>query len=427
MWRVSANDWRFVLYNPTGFSGSVFYRYCRNFACGSADDAATAGLDASGRFFTPAIFSQNLRDNIRAWEWLGQAPGPTGALPAVGARPGFAAGIDLAEAWQPNAGPFYAPTFAALAGSGANWVTLARRGSLLQRDPRPIYGEEPGQAPLAVELEALVQAAHQAGLRVSLHPVTCAYTPYGACDYWAGAPFGPSFWNDWFVAYSHYLLHQATLARQSGADELVIGDFKLRPALPGEPEAPADADARWRGLIAQVRAVFGGQLAFELLLGETLWPSPPAFLDAVDGVRVWWWAALPGAPGPEWAGAASALLDTQVLPVAQRFGRPVFLSLAYLSVDGAASQCLRRPDGQCYDFRAFDPAAADTATYALDLQEQADLYHAVLTAVNGRPWVMGLSASGYNPVATLRDKSLSVRGKPAEAVLSAWWKLFRQK
>ena len=39
MWRVGPNDWRFVLYNPTDFTGSVYYRYCRNAACGTAVQA----------------------------------------------------------------------------------------------------------------------------------------------------------------------------------------------------------------------------------------------------------------------------------------------------------------------------------------------------------------------------------------------------
>ena len=70
-----------------------------------------------------------------------------------------------------------------------------------------------------------------------------------------------------------------------GTDLLVIGDFKLRPSFPGEPEAPADAEARWRGLINNVRGIYRGQIGFELLMGDALWPNPPAFLDAVDVVH----------------------------------------------------------------------------------------------------------------------------------------------
>jgi hypothetical protein len=423
MWRIDANDWRYVLYNPGDFSGSVFYRYCRNYACGSADDASTAGNGATGRYFSQALFDQNLRDDIGAWQWLGGPSGGAGLLPAINARPNFAAGFDQADDWQPGAIPFYAQAFDAMHADGASWVNFTRRGTA-QMQPAPIFADDPALAPLGPDWVASVNTAHTIGLRVSLHPVTCHYTPYGACDYWNGVNLGGGFWDGWFAAYERYLLTQAVLARSSGADQLVIGDFKLRPSFPGEPEAPPNAEARWRGLIAKVRSVYGGPLAFELLMGTAVWPSPPPFLDAVDVIRVWWWTPLSSNNRPglsDMASAAGAMLDGQLLPLQQRFNKPLHLSVAYLSADGAATQCLRRPDGQCYAFEDFSPAAPDVATYPVDLAEQADIYQALLTAVNDRAWVSGLFSYGYNPVVILHDKSVSVRGKPAEGILAAWF------
>ena len=423
MWRIGPNEWRFVLYNPAEFSGSVFYRYCRNFGCGTADDAATAGNGATGRFFTQALFDQNLRDNIADWQWLGGPSGGAGLLPPIKVHPGFAAGFDQADDWQPNAMPFYAHAFDAMHADGAGWVNFTRQAAAQLR-PVPGYADDPALAPLPADWTAIVNTAHNVGLHVSLHPVTCPYTPYGACDYWNGLNFAGGFWDSWFAAYERYLLTEAALARNTGADQLVIGDFKLRPSLPGEPEAPPDADARWRGLIKKVRAVYNGPLAFELLMGNSVWPSPPPFLDALDVIRVWWWSPLSNTNRPgigDMAAAAGGLLDSQLLPVQQRFNKPLHLSLAYLAADGSATQCLRQPDGKCYSFAAFNPDAPDVAAYALDLAEQGDIYQAMLTAVNDRVWVSGVFSYGYNPVAILRDKSLSVRGKPAEDVLAAWF------
>ena len=59
--------------------------------------------------------------------------------------------------------------------------------------------------------------------------------------------------------------------------------------------------------------------------------------------------------------------------------------------------------------------------YPLDMSEQGDIYQAMLNAVNERAYLGGVFSYGYNPVAILRDKSLSVRGKPAEGVLAAWF------
>jgi hypothetical protein len=423
MWRVDVNDWRLVLYNPADFAGSVSYRYCRNYACGTADDAATAGSAAAGRFFSEALFDQTLRDNVTDWQWLAGPSGGAGVLPAIQARPSFAAGFDLDDGWQPGALPFYAQTFSGMHADGAGWVNATRLAAA-QMQPAPVFADDPALAPLPADWSALVSTAHNAGLRVGLHPVTCHYTPYGACDYWNGVNFGGGFWDKWFSAYERYLLSEAALARASGADQLVIGDFKLRPSFPGEPEAPPDAEARWRGLITRVRAVYGGPLAFELLMGSTVWPSPPPFLDAVDVIRVWWWAPLSKNNRPgigDMAGVAGVLLDGQLLPLQQRFKKPVQLSAAYLSADGAATQCLRRADGKCHDFQDFAPSAPDVTGAPLALPEQGDIYQALLAAVNARSWVGGFFSYGYNPVADLRDKSLSVRGKPAEGILAAWF------
>jgi hypothetical protein len=424
MWRVGSNDWRFVLYNPASFESSVFYRYCRNLACGAADDAASPGPGASGRIFSPAFLSQNLRDSISGWQWLGD-PGAAGpALPPVKPHVNFVAGAAFDEAWQPNAVPFYSQGFSALRAAGANWVSFNRRAQVGPLAPAPTFSDDPALAPLPGDWRVLAATAHTIGLQVALHPVTCHYTPYGACEYWSGANYGGSFWNGWFAAYEHYMMSQAVLARDTGTDLLIIGDFKLRPSFPGEPEAPPEAEARWRALINNVRGVYRGQLGFELLMGDSVWPNPPAFLDAVDVVRLWWWSALTAtnnAHPDDMTAAAGALLDTHVLPVQQRFGKPVVLSVAYLSADGAATQCLRRADGACHHFEDFAASAADVSAYPLDLAEQAGAYHALLTAVNDRPWVSGLLTYGYLPQVALRDKSVSVRGKPAEALLAAWW------
>jgi hypothetical protein len=423
MWRVGVNAWKFVLYNPTNMQGNVFYRYCRNFACGAADDAQTAGANATGRSFTPTLLEQDLKDTVAGWQWPPDAVQPMGVLPAVVAHPGFGAGIEFTDEWQANGYPFIGEALRGIQAAGANWVTFTPRASA-QMTPSPVYAYDLASAPLLTDWKPIVDQAHTLGLRVALHPVTCHHTPYGQCDYWNGVAYSPEFWNAWFAAYEKYIVTQAELAARAGADLLVVGGFKLRPSFPGEPEAPADAEARWRNLIGNVRAHFKGPIAFELLMGQSVWPSPPAFLDAVDVIRIFWWAPLSGGPTPtvnDLAINAGGFLDTRILPVQQRFQRGVLIVPAYLSADQSATQCLKRDDGQCYSFEDFNPDRLDAARYTLDLQEQADIYNGLLTAVNSRPWIAGFFAYGYHPAAALRDKSISVRGKPAEAVLSSWY------
>lgn len=424
MWRTGLNTWRYVLYNPENFNGNVGYRYCRNFACGAADDEATPGASGLSRSFTPTILPQALKDLVGNWRWWSEAGTPTLILPPPGApRANFAAGADLPEAWHPAALAVYPETVRSLQASAVNTLTILRR-SVMRNTAPPLLADDPVATMPEAELRALTEVAHAAGLRVAVHPVTCRYDPYGACEYFDN--WAPT--AEWYGAYERHLLTQAAAAAAAGADVLVIGDYTLQPTLPGQPGALPDADARWRTLITRVRERFKGQLAFELLLGGDLWPAPPAFLDMVDIVRVHWWAALAGNNAtalPELTAAAGGVLDGRVKPLFDRFGKPIHLSVAYYAADGASTQCLPRPEGGCYLFSDFNPEAPDVPRYGLDLAEQADAYHAVLNAAYVRDWVSGVSTYGYNPLGALRDKSLSVRGKPAEIVLLAWFLRFQ--
>jgi hypothetical protein len=75
MWRTDAYAWKLVLYNPTDLSGNLSYRFCRNARCGVADDAAMAGNNVLGHFFTQSPFNQDLTgDEVADWQWLTSLP-----------------------------------------------------------------------------------------------------------------------------------------------------------------------------------------------------------------------------------------------------------------------------------------------------------------------------------------------------------------
>lgn len=425
MWPIAPGQWRFTLHNPTDLNGSITYRFCRNFACGAADEALPGNV--VGRSFTFTLLPQSIRNAVNQWRWMDTDQSVNLDLPTYAARPGFQAGVTLSETWSPSQIATYAVLATEIAATRANTTEVLRRGALTTLNP-PLYSDDPALTLPAAELGVLAQELRDHGVETTLHPVTCAYTPYGNCEYWNGAPTAqPGWWDAWFAAYTRFILTQADAAGHAGITTLVIGDYRLRPSLPGEPEASPTADAQWRLLIAQVRARFRGRIGFALLLGQTVWPNPPAFLDSVDFIRLETWAPL-GASGAagvaDVAFAASALLDAQVAPLAARFGKPIFLGAAYPSVDGGVTQCVRQSDGACAPVNAFSPDAPQNG-FALDLAEQADVYNGLLIAVAGRPYIMGFSANGYNPQVALRDQSLSVRGKPAEDVLTAWYARLR--
>jgi hypothetical protein len=64
---------------------------------------------------------------------------------------------------------------------------------------------------------------------------------------------------------------------------------------------------------------------------------------------------------------------------------------------------------------------ADIGTASLNLQTQADIYEAMLTAMNSRQWISGFISRGYYPPAALQDKSTSVHSKPVADILWYWY------
>jgi hypothetical protein len=299
---------------------------------------------------------------------------------------------------------------------------------LQTNNPLPIMSFDPARGPFDSDLRATAAEAKRQGLGIVLRPTLIA-PGSSVATWWSSAPRDSAWWSVWFEDYRAFVLSYAHMAQTVGADSLVLGGPETAPALPGgslsdgSPSgAPGDAEARWRALIEDVRGVYSGKIAFEIEDGAKLQPAPP-FLDAVDVVRVYWHVPLGGSNDltvESMQTAASAALDSLVQTPALA-GKPIELSVEYLSIDGGATACAPRPDGSCRDDAEFDGGAIVDPDLAVDLQEQAQALNAVLLEAVKRPGIQGFYARRYNPVVALQDKSASIHGKPARDVLWFWY------
>jgi hypothetical protein len=142
--------------------------------------------------------------------------------------------------------------------------------------------------------------------------------------------------------------------------------------------------------------------------------SVPNFVKNLDGVYLLWAAPLSGTNVDEIKAAAGQLLDTDVQPFQVALQKPIILSIAYPSADNAASVSLPAT-------ALFQPGGTQGP---VNLQAQADVYQALLMAVNERDWVGGFFSRGYYPPVALQDASASVHGKPAADLLWYWYPRF---
>ncbi len=430
MWPVGNNRWVYKLYSPLSILGSFGYRYCRAGQCGSADDRATAGDASRGRQVSTSLAPQDIKDTVTRWMWLEDAqPGSLVGVPITPRQPTFVAGVEFQSTLHPNWVTSIPQAIQNVQALGANWVIFTPTWSFADADPL-VLAPLPGRDSFWNDTYRMVNQARAANLNVALFP-TPRFTS-SADDFFASAPRDPDWWQAWFEHYRAFLLNYADLANQSGCQALILGGDWLDPALPGGTLAdgvtpsgvPQDAEGRWKALIAEVRSHFHGSLLWALPYQRETLSTPLDILSSIDGIYLLWSIKLGNAPVPsktEMTDEAGRLLDTGISPLASVTGKPVIIVITYPSVTGAASGCLPDGKGGCLDWRTLGPPYPDNPVLALNLGLQADIYEAILNAINMRPWVGGVVSRGYYPPTILHDKSVSVHGKPAADVLWYWY------
>jgi hypothetical protein len=429
MWPLGNNRWAYKLYSPLNMLGSFYYRYCRNGQCGSADDTATAGDSATGRAITTSLAAQDIQDTVTAWEWY-ENPEPTTLVgaPITPRAAGFTAGVELQPSFRPN-WSYYAPqALTNIQALGANQVVITPTWTYTTLTPLG-FTPMPGKDPMWIDSAIMVSQARALGLNVAIFPAP--NFPSTARDFWSAAPRDFLWWQTWFDHYRAFAVNYADLASQTGAQTLILGGDWLVPALPGGSLAdgspsnvPGDAELRWKTVLSEVRQHFSGNVLWALPYTKGNLPTTLTFLQDADGIYLLWSAALTGQPEAskaDLANEAGRLLDNEVSPLASLLNKPVFIAVTYPSGTGAASGCLPDGTGGCLDWSALSRPNGDIDTVALTLQSQADLYEAMLTAINGRAWVSGVVSRGFYPPAVLQDKSASTHGKPAADILWYWY------
>ncbi|GAB4537835.1 MAG: hypothetical protein Fur002_00280 [Anaerolineales bacterium] len=406
MWPLGNNAWAYKLYSPLNMLGSFHYRYCRNGQCGAADDAETAGAAASGRKVITSFTAQDLKDVVSAWAWYDQPSDVTIVGATVNSRAGgFMAGVEFQPNYRPNWSYFAPQALVNTQALGANAVILTPTWTYKNSSPLN-FSVEPGQDPLWTDTAMMISQARALGLNAALFPAP--NFPSTAEDFWQTAPQDAQWQEAWFKTYRAFAVNYADLAAQSGAYALILGGEWVAPALPGGAASnlSGDVEAQWASIISDVRARFKGQVWWALPYSKASVGAPLNFLQNVDGIYLLWSAPLAAdstSTKVDYANAAGVILDNEISPLVSLLKKPLTLAVSYPSASGAAS------------------GSVNLASANLNLQTQADIYEALLTAVNERAWVSGFVSRGYYLPAALRDTSASVRGKPAADLLWYWF------
>ena len=426
---TGTNKWAYKLYGPLNIVGAFGYRYCRNAQCDSADDAQTAGPASRGHTVTPSLAPQDIIDAVNEWTWPQRTGSPSLVAIDIPSRGlGFMAGVEFQSYYDPNAPTFTLNALKHIQALGSNWVFLTPSWTYVRSNPL-IFSEQPGSDAFWSDTVTSVTQARALNLNVALFPQPRFATSMS--DFWRSAPRDSNWWNAWFDHYRAFVIHYADLASLTGSQALVLGGDWIAPALPGGnlPDGtpsgvPADAEARWRSVIAEVRQHFRGTLIFALPYDTGLIAAPVGILSDVDVVYLLWFAKLSDQATPNKAdllNETGRLLDNNVAPIQVQVNKPFIIGLSYPSSTSSATGCIPDGNGGCNYWTALSRPNPDLATVNVDLQQQVDIYDAVFNAVNGRTWITGLISRGYFVPASLQDKSASINGKPTADVLWYWF------
>ncbi len=286
--------------------------------------------------------------------------------------------------------------------AGANAVSLNVSGFQPSvGDPTIAFGasHDPrhGDAPL----RRTIRDARVVGLRVLLKPYLILERITeedwrGTIAYESAADM-----ERWWAAYRAFILHYARLAAEEKADSYSVG-VELRAMAVAAPE-------RWSRLIADVRAVFPGELTYAAnWWGEydevPFWPE----LDWI-GVQCFFPLSVEPDPSRGELLAGAAVIASTLEEIALGFGKPLVLTeVGFKSSSGAAGAPWQWPSS---DDRA-------------DAGIQARAYEAILIAFEGRPWFRGMFfwnwLSDPDPARKFRA-DFTPQGKPAQRVLERHW------
>ena len=429
MWPVGNNRWIYKLYGPLNILGSFGYRYCRNGQCGSADDIATIGDTTSGHTVEIGPAAEEIQDTIAGWVWLQDYnPGELTGTEILVRNGSFMAGVEFQPTYRPNWAALIPQALQNVQALGANWVILTPSWSYTRLNPL-VFSPQPGKDPLWNDSALMINQARALNLNVAVFPYP--QFPGSVSGWWQAAPRDTGWWLEWFEHYRQFILNYADLASISNAQAIILGGEWLAPALPGglvngeSSGVLIDAENRWRTMIGDIRTHFNGEILWALpynSLGSL--QSAPTFLADLDGIYLLWYAPLSNQTNPiksELETEAGRLLDEEIAPFQAGLQKPVIVALAFPSATGTASGCISDGNNSCFDWLSLSRPNPDISSVSLNLQTQADIYEAMLAAINKRNWVGGLISRGFYPPAILLDKSASIHGKPAADLLWYWF------
>ncbi len=306
-------------------------------------------------------YRQALRAAVRRLGDTGWAEDRVGAGDDVPAVKDRLAGVNFTDWMGPSYGSGGAEaSLASLAAHNANAVAIVVRG--YQQTAKSVEVFAGASTPALADVAHAVAQAKALGLRplLKLH----VHMLDGTSAWAIGGFETEELWDQWFASYLAWSMPYLNLAADSGVHTVCIGT---------EYRDTSGQTARWRQLIAAVRARFGGALTYAAYWGDE---AEVQWWDALDYIGIDAYYPLTDHASPT-LGELAAVWETHrsaLRALAVQWQRPVlFTEIGYRNQAGT------------------NVAPADWKLKGdIDQTEQAACYEAVYRAFWNQPWFKGI-------------------------------------
>ncbi|WP_020615439.1 glycoside hydrolase family 113 [Paenibacillus daejeonensis] len=298
--------------------------------------------------------------------------------------------------------PYAVDSLHKLAATGSDWIALSFW--TYQEDVHSTtISFDYGYTMTDRDIAFAVKQAKAMGLKVCLKPVVNSRD--GQWRAYIGFPddeSGEDQWDAWFASYTDFMCHYAELAEELGCEMLCVGCEMVKTE---------KHEARWRELIARVRAIYTGPITYNANHGKE---EGIAWFDAVDyiGTSAYYPVADEPQASLETMLARWAVQKPKLAALAAKFGKPViFMEVGCRSARG----CATMP----WDF--------EHRELPRDEDEQANFYASALQTFWDEPWFAGFfwwdwSVQLYPLEEAGSDRGFDIYGKKAAAVLESYYK-----
>jgi hypothetical protein len=220
-------------------------------------------------------------------------------------------------------------------------------------------------------------------------------------------------WERWWSNYQNFLIHYAEIAQEKDVEIFCLGC---------EMSSSEEFVNKWRSLISEVRAIYDGQLVYDINHGREM---ELPWWDAVDIIGVSGYYQVPPSEGTTIEEAVKqttseaeiaaelAKVKQHLAEVSKKWQKPVMMiETGVTNVRGCARYPWSHPDAHPESPR--------------DDTEQANYYRAMFKTFADAPWFMGYAwwdwpARLYSDEEAATNRGFCVHGKEAEQVLQEWY------